>query len=72
MQLASTLKRLDFACEASGPLDIQDIGDLRGRIRDGKFIVPDGPGYGVEIDEDLLSYYTADSWKIDESCSVQD
>ena len=72
MQFAATLKDLPFACEASGVYEIEDIADSAGRIVNGSFIVPDGPGFGVEVDEERLRYYTKQTWVCDEGCSVQD
>ena len=72
MQFAATLKDLNFACEASGVYEIEDIADSAGRIVNGKFIVPDGPGFGVEPDEEKLKYYTKQTWVCDEHSAVQD
>lgn len=72
MQFAATLKDLDFACEASGVYEIEDIADSAGRIVNGSFVVPDGPGFGVEVDEEKLKYYTKQTWVCDESSTVQD
>ena len=72
MQFAATLKAMPFACEASGPLEIEDIDVNSNRIRDGKFIVPDGPGFGAEIDEEKLEHYTKYTVVCDESAKVQD
>lgn len=72
MQFAATLKDLNFACEASGVYEIEDIADSADRIVNGKFIVPDDPGFGVEPDEDKLKYYTKQTWVCDEHSAVQD
>lgn len=72
MQFAATLKDLPFACEASGVYEIEDIADSAGRIVNGSFIVPDGPGFGVEVDEERLRYYTKQTWVCDERSAVQD
>lgn len=72
MQFASTLKHLNFACEASGLYEIEDIADNAGRIINGSFILPEGPGFGVTVDEDRLKYYTQQVWTCDESSKVQD
>ena len=72
MQFASTLKDLNFACEASGVYEIEDIADNADRIVNGNFIVPDGPGFGVEPDDEKLKYYTKQTWVCDESSAVQD
>lgn len=72
MQFAATLKELPFACEASGPYEIEDIADNGWRVVDGSFIVPDGPGFGLEIDEDKLKYYTQQTWVCDEHSRVLD
>ena len=72
MQFAATLRDLSFACEASGVYEIEDIADSADRIVNGKFIVPDGPGFGVEPDEDKLKYYTKQTWVCDEHSAVQD
>ena len=62
MQFAATLKAMPFACEASGPLEIEDIDVNSNRIRDGKFIVPDGPAFGAEIDEENWSITPSTPW----------
>lgn len=72
MQFAATLKQINFACEASGPYEIENIAVGSNRIVNGSFIVPDGPGFGVEIDEEKLRYYTKQTVVCDESCQVQD
>ena len=72
MQFAATLRELPFACEASGVYEIEDIADSADRIVGGKFIVPDGPGFGVEPDEEKLRFYTKQTWVCDERSSVQD
>lgn len=72
MQFAATLKQIGFACEASGPYEIEDITVGSNRIVNGSFLVPDGPGFGVEMDEEKLRYYTKQTVVCDESCSVQD
>ena len=72
MQFAATLKDLNFACEASGVYEIEDIADSTDRIVNGNFIVPDGPGFGVEPDDEKLKYYTKQTWVCDESSAVQD
>jgi len=59
MQFAATIKRMDFACEASGPIVIADnIVKNPIEIKDGFAKVPKGIGIGVEIDEDKLKKYS--------------
>lgn len=58
MQFAATIKNLNFACEASGIYEIEDIADNSKWIVNGNFIVPDKPGFGVEIDDEKLAYFT--------------
>lgn len=72
MQFAATLKQMDFACEASGPYEIEDIAVGSNRIVNGAFQVPDGPGFGVEVDEERLRRYTKQTLVCDQSCRVQD
>ena len=72
MHLAATLKEMPFACEASGPYEIEDIADNGWRISNGSFIVPDGPGFGLEVNEDKLRYYTEHTWVCDEHSHVLD
>ena len=72
MQFAATLKQMDFACEASGPYEIEDISVGSNRIVNGAFQVPDGPGFGVEVDEERLRRYTKQTIVCDQSCRVQD
>ena len=43
-----------------------------GGVDYGSFIVPDGPGFGLEIDEDKLRHYTTQAWVCDENSRVLD
>ena len=72
MMLAATLKDLPFACEASGPVEIEDITDNSGFIKGDKFIVPQGPGFGFEVDEDKIRHYTKKMWTADETSEIKD
>lgn len=72
MMLAATLKELPFACEASGPVEIEDITDNSGFIKGDKFIVPQGPGFGFEVDEDKIRHYTKKMWTADETSEIKD
>lgn len=69
MHLAATIKKLDFAGEATGPLLIEDdIVKEKVRIEDGCALVPEGPGFGVEIDDEKLNYYCEGMVSCDETC----
>lgn len=72
MQLAATLKRLDFACEASGPYTVADDIVKEGiKIENGFATVPDKPGVGVEIDEGKLNKYSEDYIVCDENTEIK-
>ena len=56
VHVASAMPNLDFPIYPSGPLVYQEqIVKERVRYEEGHVLVPDGPGLGVEIDEDLLN-----------------
>lgn len=69
MQIAATLKKLDFACEATGPLMIEDdIVKENIIIEDGHAIITDGIGVGVELDENKVKKYSEGTIVCDENC----
>ena len=72
MQFAATLKEIPFACEASGPFEIEDIADIRDHYKDGKFLITDEPGFGLHIDEAKLDGFTKQTWIIDRDSEVKD
>lgn len=57
--LASAIPNIDYPCYPSGPLVYQEqICKERVLYEAGHIVVPDGPGVGVEIDEDKLRAQT--------------
>jgi muconate cycloisomerase len=60
-QLFSTLPKLHWGCQLFGPLLFKDdIAATRPVYRDFQLIVPQGPGFGVTLDEDKLKHYRRD------------
>ncbi|WP_269504911.1 muconate cycloisomerase family protein [Burkholderia sp. IMCC1007] len=60
-QLFATVQKLDWGCQLFGPLLFADsITIEQPQYRDFHLIVPQGPGFGVRIDEDKLGYYRRD------------
>jgi L-alanine-DL-glutamate epimerase-like enolase superfamily enzyme len=61
LHVAAATRRLDYPCALSYDLNESDL--LTSPIRrDGAaFVVPDGPGLGVEVDTDRLEFYRARS-----------
>ena len=60
-QLFSTLPKLHWGCQLFGPLLFKDdIAATRPVYRDFQLIVPQGPGFGVTLDEDKLARYRRD------------
>ena len=60
-QLFSTFQKLDWGCQLFGPLLFRDtITVEQPDYRDFHLHVPQGPGYGVHIDEDKLDFYRRD------------
>jgi muconate cycloisomerase len=61
-QLFSTLPTLRWGCQLFGPLLFKDdIAANRPEYRDFDLVVPNGPGFGVVVDEDKLAFYRRDS-----------
>lgn len=57
----STLPELSLDCQLFGPmLFADDITTTRPEMRDFRIWVPDGVGFGVDIDEDKLAYHRQD------------
>jgi o-succinylbenzoate synthase len=55
---AASYRNIKFACEMSGPVVISDdIVQQQVMIESGHCIVPDGPGFGVELDESKVKKY---------------
>src|SRR5262249_8065629 len=53
--LGAAMPNLHWPCDPTGPhLYTEDVVRERVRYEDGFLIVPDGPGLGVEIDEERL------------------
>ena len=58
LHLAASSPAIDLGCEMCAQYLLEDdIGTRRLEMRDGALVVPDGPGLGVEVDEDKLAYY---------------
>lgn len=63
-QLFSTVRKLDWGCQLFGPLLFADtITVEQPRYADFHLEVPQGPGYGMTIDEEKLAYYRRDGGK---------
>lgn len=59
--LAATIPNLKYPCYMFGPLKYQyDILKTPLKIEDGSITVPDGPGLGVEVDDEMLREMAAD------------
>lgn len=72
MQFAATIKRLDFACEATGPLVLDgDVVKNPITIKDGYAEVPQGMGIGAEIDDDKLNKFSEGVIVCDETLEVK-
>ncbi|MDD3657090.1 MAG: mandelate racemase/muconate lactonizing enzyme family protein [Atribacterota bacterium] len=72
MQFASTIKRLDFACEATGPVALGgDVVKNPIIIKEGYAEVPQGIGIGVELDKDKLKKYSEGIIVCDETLEVK-
>jgi muconate cycloisomerase len=57
-QVFSTLPAGGYGCELLGPyLLVEDIVQERMEIRDFELCIPDGPGFGVEIDPEKLARF---------------
>jgi muconate cycloisomerase len=57
-QLFATLPTLSWGCQLFGPLL---FAANRAEYRDFDLIVPNGPGFGVVVDEDKLAFYRRDA-----------
>lgn len=58
-QLFATVRRLDWGCQLFGPLLFKDSITVEQPVfRDFHLEVPNGPGFGVKIDEDKLAFYS--------------
>lgn len=72
MQIAGTLKKLDFACEATGQVLIEDdIVKEEICIENGFAIVPNKPGVGVEIDDAKLNKYSEGKVVVEEGAEIK-
>jgi muconate/chloromuconate cycloisomerase len=61
VHMAATFKNLVDTCDFTGPtLLTDDILARPLRFEDGYLYLPEGPGLGVEIDEDKLRHYTVE------------
>ncbi|TDV07121.1 muconate/chloromuconate family cycloisomerase [Paraburkholderia caballeronis] len=60
-QLFSTVRGLDWGCQLFGPLLFGDtLTTTQPEYRDFHLLVPQGPGFGIEIDTDKLAFYRRD------------
>jgi muconate cycloisomerase len=58
-QLFATVRRLDWGCQLFGPLLFKDSITVEQPVfRDFHLEVPNGPGFGMKIDEDKLAFYS--------------
>lgn len=61
LHFAAILRHLPYPSDTYGPLHLEDdILTEPLKYEDGCLIVPDGPGFGVEIDEEKLAKYHVD------------
>lgn len=68
MQFASTIKKIDYSCEASGPVVLEDdVVKNPINIINGCAQVPKGVGIGVELDEAKLKKYSEEIIVCEES-----
>ena len=57
--------------ELSGGSELEDLSTNGAeRVKNGTFYLPEGPGLGVDVDEDKLNFYTRQSWVVDENSRV--
>lgn len=61
IQLAASIPNMNIAIDTERHYLGGDISPNPPVLKDGRFMVPDGPGLGVEIDETALETYRADS-----------
>jgi muconate cycloisomerase len=58
IHLAASSPAIDLGCEMGGQYLLKDdFGQEAIRMKEGAFVVPDGPGLGVRLDEDKLEAY---------------
>lgn len=58
LHLAASSPSIDLGCEMGGQYLLrEDIGVAPIEMKDGAFVVPDGPGLGVELDEGRVAKY---------------
>lgn len=58
LHLAASSPSIDLGCEMSGQFLLRDnVGTSDLELRDGALVVPDGPGLGVELDEEAIARY---------------
>lgn len=58
-QLFSTVQKLDWGCQLFGPLLFTDSITTTPLVyEDFHLVVPDGPGFGMTLDEDKLRFYS--------------
>jgi L-alanine-DL-glutamate epimerase-like enolase superfamily enzyme len=58
LHLAASSPAINLGCEMGGQYLLKDdIGKEQIKMKDGAYIVPDGPGLGVELDEEKIAFY---------------
>jgi L-alanine-DL-glutamate epimerase-like enolase superfamily enzyme len=65
LHLAASSPAIDLGCEMGGQyLLTDDFGTEQIKMEDGDFVVPTGPGLGIEIDEAKLAKYLEEDVEI--------
>ena len=58
LHFAAGIPRLEFGCELFGPILLKDdVANNPIRIENGKVLIPEGPGLGVDVNEDKIKEY---------------
>ncbi len=55
LHCAAAMDRVDFGCSPANQGVVADVTEAPIRVDEGVFEVPEGPGLGVEVDEELLA-----------------
>lgn len=62
LHVAAVLRRLDHPCALSYDVNEHDLLITSIKRGGGEIAVPDGPGLGIDVDEDKLAFYARDGW----------
>jgi L-alanine-DL-glutamate epimerase-like enolase superfamily enzyme len=54
LHCAAAMDRIDFGCSPANQGVVQDVTETPIALDSGVFAVPDGPGLGVDVDEDII------------------